>query len=126
MTSTDGDDVGLRRRDLSAFTFLPRAPYQGPRRREIAPGDIERFRRWLSDEMRLSPLAVVEVAEWVAFDPRETPHTTMVSVRDGQWQSAFAVGKSLGEIESADLPRTVREPRLAAERTVALSAMPLT
>lgn len=126
MTSNDGDDVELRRRDLSALTFLPRPPYQGPRRRELAPSEIERFRRWLTDELSLSALAVIEVAEWVAFDSRETPHTTMISVRDGQWQLAFAVGRSLREVETADLPRTAREARLAAERTVALSAMPLT
>jgi hypothetical protein len=125
MMSKSGD-VGTRGRDPSTFTFLARAPYQGPRRRELAPADVERFRRWLSAELRLSTVADIEVTEWVTFDPRETPHTTMISVRDGRWQFAFAVGQALRDIEGADLPRRAREDRAAAARGVALSATPLT
>jgi hypothetical protein len=125
MTLNNGDDVRLQRRGLSTFTLFGRAPYQGPRRRELAPADLEHFRRWLSAELRLSALAVIEAVEWVAFDSRETPHTTMVSVRDGQWQFAFTVGKPLDKIVSPDLPPAVREAQAAAERRAALAAMPL-
>jgi len=37
----------------------------------------------------------------VAFDSRETPHTTLIAARDGQGQFAFALGKELREIASA-------------------------
>ncbi len=109
MTSRKSEQVGQRRPDLPTFTLLGRAPYQGPRPRELAPADIERFRRWLAAELRLSARAAIEVAEWVAFDSRETPHTTMIAVRDGERQFAFAVGKELSEIGSVDLPRMARE-----------------
>jgi hypothetical protein len=108
MTNENDDTAGARAANVSTFMPLGRVPYQGPRPRELAPADIERFRRWLAAELRLSMRAVIDVVEWVAFDSRETPHTTMIAVRDGHREFAFSVAKELREIRALDLPRTAR------------------
>jgi hypothetical protein len=108
MTSRNGPEVAARAPNVSTFTLLGRAPYQGPRPRELAPADIARFRRWLAAELCLSTRAAIDVVEWVAFDSRETPHTTMIAVRDGHREFAFSVAKELREIARLDLPRTAR------------------
>jgi hypothetical protein len=122
MTGRNGDEVGHGHLDLSTFTPLGRAPYQGPRRRELASTDVERFRRWLAAELRLSNRAAIEVAEWVAFDSRETPHTTMIAVRDGHRHVEFTVAKELCEVARLDLPLAAFEPRDSVERGTALAA----
>jgi hypothetical protein len=122
MTGRNGDEVGQGHLDLSTLTLRGRPPYQGPRRRELAPRDVERFRRWLAAELRLSSRAAIEVAEWVAFDPRETPHTTMIAVRDGHRHFAFTVAKGLCDVARLDLPPAAFEPRGPAERGTALAA----
>jgi hypothetical protein len=48
--------------------------------------------------------ARVYLSEWVAFDGRDAPHLTMMTIATGSRELVFSVAKRLDAIERADLP----------------------
>jgi hypothetical protein len=106
---------------LRPFSLMSRPPFLGPRRRALDGQAVARFRQWLAAALGLDSSASVEVAEWVSFDGRDAPHTTMVAISSNGRHLAFGIEKPLEKVEAQDVLERWR-PRLevgSSRRTVA-------
>ena len=88
---------------LRPFSLESRPPFLGPMRRELDAETVARFRGRLVAALALESSARIEVTEWVSFDCRDVPHTTMVAISTDRSELAFSIEKPLEKVEVQDV-----------------------
>lgn len=80
-----------------------RPPYLQPRPRDVDPAEVDALRSRMASGLAIYAGARIEITEWIAFDPRDVPHTTMLTVIEPTQYFSVAIGKEISQVTARDI-----------------------